>query len=404
MSPEVATPSDMRPDIAVLLQCARRHMGTEPPASLESLLRRDLPWSHILQSALQHGLLPLLAQSLRPYTDSVPPDVMAQLKADFHLNAQHNMTLIHVLKTLLDVFEMHDIAAMPYKGPVLAACFYDNILLRQFSDLDIVIHKRDFDRAKSLLVAQGFEPWRAMTEDEERRYLDAHHAYTFVRQEDLACIDLHWDIAQKYFALSLDPDCLWERLETVSLSGKNVLTLPVDDLLLVLCVHGAKHTWERLGWICDVAMIMCHHPELNWESIFAKARRIDAERLLILGVRLATDLFGAPLPPETLGSVHAHAPATALAGQISDRLCSSKKRYFEVLERFLLYPRMRERWRDRLPYARYHFRHLLTPTAQDRAQFRLPFALSPLYYPLRLMRLAHAYALAPLYARQRTSH
>ena len=47
-----------------------------------------------------------------------------------------------------------------------------------------------------------------------------------------------------------------ERLEEVGVAGTTFLTLPADVLLVALCVHGAKHVWERLGWIVDVAELI----------------------------------------------------------------------------------------------------------------------------------------------------
>jgi len=54
----------------------------------------------------------------------------------------HNFFLTKELLELLTLFEAHCIPASPYKGPALAIMAYGNLALRQFSDLNILVHKR----------------------------------------------------------------------------------------------------------------------------------------------------------------------------------------------------------------------------------------------------------------------
>jgi len=92
----------------------------------------------------------------------------------------------------------------------------------------------------------------------------------------------------------------WESLRTLTLAGRRVHTLAPEPLLLFLCSHGAKHMFERLGWICDVARFLIVTRELDWAATVAAARRTRALRQLSLGVRLAVDLRGAPASAELL--------------------------------------------------------------------------------------------------------
>jgi hypothetical protein len=58
-----------------------------------------------------------------------------------------------------------------------------------------------------------------------------------------------------------------------------VMALVGEDLLLILCAHGAKHLWMALGWICDVAELLRVHRDMNWPDILEEARsRLSARR------------------------------------------------------------------------------------------------------------------------------
>ena len=69
-----------------------------------------------------------------------------------------------------------------------------------------------------------------------------------------------------------------------------------EDLLMVLCIHGSKHCWERLGWICDVAEVVRANPELRWDEIMSRSSACHISRAVLLGLDLAESLLDAPVP------------------------------------------------------------------------------------------------------------
>jgi hypothetical protein len=73
------------------------------------------------------------------------------------------------------------------------------------------------------------------------------------------------------------------------------LALSPEHLALFLCAHGAKHYWERLGWICDVGRLLQVEKTVDWTGVFAEASETDTSRILSLGLLLARDLLGAEI-------------------------------------------------------------------------------------------------------------
>ncbi|MGE0133262.1 MAG: nucleotidyltransferase family protein [Blastocatellales bacterium] len=69
------------------------------------------------------------------------------------------------------------------------------------------------------------------------------------------------------------------------------LSLP-EDLLIYLCAHGAKHAWERLIWLADVAGLIHKHSNLDWDGVRDLAVEQRCGRVLLLGLRLARDVVG----------------------------------------------------------------------------------------------------------------
>jgi len=80
---------------------------------------------------------------------------MERIRTQFLANAGRNLLLTR--KTLKDfkLLESNGILAIPFKGPVLASSLYGNLALRTFSDLDILVVKKDIMKAKDVLLSSG---------------------------------------------------------------------------------------------------------------------------------------------------------------------------------------------------------------------------------------------------------
>jgi hypothetical protein len=137
---------------------------------------------------------------------------------------------------------------------------------------------------------------RQFSRAQEAAHLQSFHAYSLVREHGRVAVALHWKVMPSYFAVPLDPKGLWEHLEPIDLVGTAVPSLPLEDVLLFLCIHGFKHGWERLGWICDMAELLRVHQRMDWGRVLEQAEASGSRRILLLGVLLASDLLGAARP------------------------------------------------------------------------------------------------------------
>jgi Uncharacterised nucleotidyltransferase len=397
---DTSAPGMNRPEERVLLCCARTRLDAGARSQLEGLLRHDLDWEYLAGVAASHGVIPLLYRTLDTgFPHAVPKVWLEQLRDAYHASGQRSASMAAELIRILDLFEAHQISAVPFKGPVLAASIYRDLSLRQFGDLDLLVHRKSILRAGELLVEHGYQKTGAGLgphEDPEHVAYLWPRFYVFVHRDHRTRVDLQWRIAERYFAFSLDSEPLWNRLVPVSLGGRAVLTFAPADLLLILCVHGSKHRWEALKWICDVAeLVERYRSELDWWAIQQEAARFRVERMLGLGLWLAHHLLGAALPPEVSQRLEADSRLRRLAREVEESLLARGRERSRGLERIVLYLRAKDRWQDR---ARFCWRYVsqflqcvVVPTSKDRAVLRLPGALSFLYYFIRPFRLTAHY-------------
>ena len=191
------------------------------------------------------------------------------------------------------------------------------------------------------------------------------------------------------FPFRLDFDCVYRRLQPVTVAGRRIQTLSSEDLLLLLCVHGGKHRWSCLGWIADVAQLVRSQTAMNWELVVGEARRLACERLLDLGLSLAHDLLDAPLPNEIRQKIQNSATVRALGAQVRRKLFRPLDRPRGGFVNTLFHLRIRERWRDGVWSC---LDLALTPTLADWTALRLPVFLSFVHFFFRPIRLSAKYA------------
>jgi hypothetical protein len=387
----------------LILCCARMHLDADTLARLRTLLRQELDWESLIQTALEHGVMPLLYSSLSTHCpESVPKNSMDRLRAQYRDNVRRSFFSAAELHRIMSLFETHGINAIPFKGPILAASVYQDLSLRQFADLDILVNKQNILSVGELLVSQGYKrgggEGDGMDHDDHDDDHDdvAYHGpnyYVFTQPERGVRIDLQWRITGKYFSFSLDNERLWGRLAPVSIGGKSVLTFALMDLLLILCVHGSKHRWEKLKWVCDVAeLVRAHGQQIDWTKIQQEASSMGVGRMLGLGLFLAHELLGARLPGEVAKRVESDRRVRSVARQISEKLFAPADKPTGDFQRVVFYLKAKDRWQDRWRFcSRYvsQFVHkAITPNSKDRAGLPLHASFFFLHYFFRPLRLA----------------
>jgi hypothetical protein len=376
------------PEAALLVACARRRLDSDAAARIRARVRVGLDWAAVLRLAERHRVAPLLhRQLLRACPESVPRPTLDELQRRVVRNARHALALGAELRALLTDFAAHGVPAVPYKGPVLAVAAYGQLALRVFGDLDLVVSASDMARVRERLLARGYRPQLALTERQTAMLASAGRSIGFVNPASRVVIEIHSGAALDPPLARLDHECLGEPLVSVVVAGAALPSFPPETLLVILCLHGAKHRWSRLLWICDVAELVRASYDSgrgwDWDRLLDRVRRWGTERALLLGLCLARDLLDAPVPDAVASRLADHRPVTSLTGEVTRRLFLAASGRPGALESARFQLRALDRRRDRVRYCR----RVLSPSEADWTSVALPGPLSFLYYPLRLSRL-----------------
>jgi hypothetical protein len=350
--------TEQPPDWVALLELAAPRPNL---ANLARLFHNSFDWPVLLQRAEDHGIVPLIAErvgntSLDPTW--LPANVRDSLREARRAQIVFTLRLTAELFRVLDRFAEARIEALVTKGPALSVRCYGEPGMRRYGDLDLVVREADIRRVTQAMLDLGYQPRVPLTAIDAKK-MPGEYAFRKLGTDLL--IEFHTERTFRYHPRRLPIEKLFERRASVVIDRRDVPALSLEDELVLICVHGAKHFWERLMWIADVAALISRQP-LDWDHALAVANEVGAQRIPRLGLRLAADLLGAELPSQLAASVRSDRTVAKLAAQIESRLVHPELHEIGILQRAAFRVRMRD---SLLPGLAYLLRLSLSPTEED---------------------------------------
>ena len=364
-----------------MLVCSTEMPDQERMRRIGKIFSGGLDREKMLRLAEHHRLLPRVYEQLSRHGD-VPAEFLESLRVKYQTSGRQALWLTGELIRIMHDFESRGIPVLPYKGPTLAEMLYADVTLRQFGDLDLLVHAGDVTRAKAALADLGYRTSAPFSEREERAYRASGYEYAFNSAHGRNLVELKWQILPRFYSAEFDVDAMFSRAATASVGGRSLSTLSAEDLLLVLCVHAAKHAWSQLAMLADLVQLAKR--SLDWGMIEKQSSDLGIRRILAVNFLLAHKLLGAGLPEVVERSLRTDPAIAVLAHRIIGMLAGSAESDAEPGGYFPLMMRLREHWMDR---SRFLWRLIFTPAAGDWSAVRLPARLFSLYRVVRMFRL-----------------
>jgi len=352
-------------------------------ARIHELLGPQIRWDALVRLAEHHGVQSMVARALWNVRD-VPAEALHTLEQTYQSNLHKALLLACELTRVVQCLSQAGIEFLPYKGLTLAETLYGDIASRQSGDIDLLIHAADLKRVRHAMAKLGYTPHVKLSEDEEDAYLKSGYECAFDGPLGNNLLEVQWAVQPRFYAVDLDMEDLFRRGQTATVAGLEMKLLSAEDLFLLLALHAAKHVWDRLIWVCDLARVS-QLPTLDWNWISSKARQLGIERIVRITLELAQRLLASSIPPSIERHLSEDGAVGPLAEDIEGCLRNGQTYQVESLAYFRRMLELRERRIDRI---RFITRFMFTPGPGEWAIARLPKLLFPVYRAVRISRLA----------------
>lgn len=229
---------------------------------------KDVDWGKVYQLAAEQSVLGLVLQGIEAVQGSwlkvncsplVPQMLLLQWIGEVQMIEQRNKAMNAFVAELIEKLRKHDVYAILVKGQGVAQC-YEKPLWRTCGDVDLLLTKDDYEKAKAFLLPMG-----ELTEPEEA---EKKH---FSMQIGQWCVELHGTLR---VGLSAKVDSVLDKVKRDIfgsgrvrswLNGKTQVFLPaVNEDVVYVFAHIMQHFYKGgigLRQICDWCRLLWTYRE-----------------------------------------------------------------------------------------------------------------------------------------------
>ena len=308
---------------------------------------------HLMMRSMHEGVDGLLLPMIEAIdTDEIDVEVRDAYRLRLREKQANYLRNNHVCAQVLSALNVANIPVICMRGLAVSSRLYGEAAhLRPQSDIDLLFHAEQMMDAKQVLWDIGFRP---------------DHAYRNIFVRGDVSLDLHDE------PLGIERIQAWQHLtplrapdfftsaEQGELAGESALLIGINVELPYLCFHAMKHSFERLIWLYDIALLANKvNSDGAWEEVLAGIQQYGLQRPCFYALSYAYKHLDATVPEHVLDALQ---PAM---GFVERRLFSRFMRH-EIIP-FLaerLFARMMPDFKHRLEF----WRETIYPRYEVRQQ------------------------------------
>ena len=253
----------------------------EKSGEIEEVIKNNLDWDYVLRKSRKEGVSSLVYYYLKKFAlqKYLPFKTLKTLEEAYYKNSLRNIIMISETKKVLESFKKEGIESIILKGVFLAEKIYRNIALREMTDVDILIKRKDVKKANRILNSLGY-PTPKYYED----LLKIPSSLNTLMYKDNIRFHLHWHLINSTWPLNflveeISMDRIFEYAKPIKVDTLDTLTLSNEHLLIYLCYHLFNHSFDRLILLVDILGLLNSY-SIDWNFVIEEAERFKLSFIL----------------------------------------------------------------------------------------------------------------------------
>ncbi len=187
------------------------------------------------------------------------------------------------------------ISMLCLRGQALAETLYEKPSMRPQGDIDILVGSADVPELTAELQQLGFVPMPVypMTYERGQVLLEVHTEIIGITR-----------IASRAYMTSLRTAEFFRQARQGSLCSQPALLLEHSILMPYLCLHALKHSFDRLVWLWDIALLARRiDAEQAWPEVADGIHNYQLERPCYYALSYVHKHFAVPVAGEVIQSI-----------------------------------------------------------------------------------------------------
>lgn len=210
------------------------------------------------------------------------------------------------LNKVLQVLQNEKVDCILMKGMPLSYQIYSQPIDRPFSDIDVLIQKKDFEVVRAAMLNLGYYLDNAVEGD----YVSHQRTFTQISPAGFEFLfDFHWKISNSaLFSEVLLWDELWPKVVPIETLGKNAKALCLEHALILACIHRAAHHpgEDRPIWIEDIHRLLSQMDSHQLHFFCETVSRKKIAAICWDGVQKSLDRYKTKIPDKITESLKLH--------------------------------------------------------------------------------------------------
>jgi len=372
----------------LLVLFSRLYFSPKQKTEVEEFIAKEqIDWNLLLKITIAHSIRSFIFYVVNKYELRVETSFEEQLKKRYQGNLLKNFRQLKSAITLISDFKNKGIVLIPYKGAIFSQSYYDDIAIRESSDIDFLIPKEKLSEIEDHFIAEGYRPLTAVPRAYLRYYRKFFKDIVYQKQvRGAASIEMHWRLMERFSGNYPAYPFFAPHLQPYQIGGLGIEKLsPTYDFLAVASNHFVKDMGIKFKYLIDMAcLIKKEQSTLDSEVIFSCAKRFGFEKKMNVGLELVKQFLGVELINKQEEVLSAEILKTPLQYPIHlPRLYINEPKF---IRRSL---QLQDNFLRRIQFISRCSLYVFLPTYADIIKFKLPVYYLPLFIVMRPFRLCY---------------
>ncbi|KRB86205.1 hypothetical protein ASE00_05600 [Sphingomonas sp. Root710] len=292
LSPEIVDHAPQRHALLRLLAAA-----IDGVARPEPWLDEQLDWDALITTAAAGRLLAHVYHGAIICGIDAPRSLREAARGFRGRSLLVNSVNLSTIQRVSGALDRDGLAFVVIKGPLQLHALYGDYFVRPSSDIDLLVARKDYDRAARVLSTLNYQPADRCRSRWWTHYLGEQHF--MADDKTLATVDLHHRVQQPGCPAPRELQSYIDEARRVALGHAAVPVLsPVHACLLtaVSFVKAVYHREHSMRYLCDFAMMLRAMNETDCASLRRTAEAQGLCNQLIFAWRCAADLLPVAMP------------------------------------------------------------------------------------------------------------
>jgi hypothetical protein len=297
------SPAGINNEEKLLLNLCRLGFDDRMASAVREIASSVQDWKKFADLANEHGVVAMVYNNLErlDLIKQIPSEIIEGLHNKYMISLSRNAFHSSVIAELQKLFIENGIRLVLLKGMALEYSVYGNAGLRQMSDIDILIDRKDHGKARQIMINNGYDqlPVKSVFHKPIIEYL-GKHLPSFVRNG--VSLDIHLELfpgTKNTLTRELFNSC-----PAIVINGENI-DIPGPKYFFVYLV---SHLWNhelteesQLRLYADlVLLIERYHDEIFSEGLIDIAARAGLKEVLWEKLRILEKYWKLSIPEQVL--------------------------------------------------------------------------------------------------------